>query len=59
MKQQLLAVRFKQVSIKVLVGVTIVLVATTAYDALRRRDGLCVQFYPDGSEKVLYGVECQ
>ena len=59
MKEQLSAVRWKQVSIKVVMGVALVLVAATAYDAWRRRDGWCVQLYPDGSQKVLYGAECQ
>ncbi len=59
MKEQLAGVCWKRVSIKVTVGVTLVLVVTTAYDAWRRRDGWCVQFYPDGSEKVLYGAACQ
>ncbi len=59
MNKQLSGVRWRRVSIVIAVGVVLVLAATTAYDAWRRRDGWCVQYYPDGSEKVLYGDECQ
>jgi len=47
-----------RVSTAIAVGLILILAATTAYDAWRRRDG-CVRFYPDGSEKVLYGDDCQ
>jgi len=39
-------------------GLVAVMMATTAYDAGRKRDW-CIRFYPDGSEKVLYGDDCQ
>ncbi len=59
MKQQLAGVCWKRISIKVTVGVVLMLAVITAYDAWRRSDGWCVQYYPDGSEKVLYRAECQ
>ncbi|MBD1804059.1 hypothetical protein H6F98_01035 [Microcoleus sp. FACHB-SPT15] len=59
MKAQISEVRWKRVLIGTGIGTVIVLVTFGAYDTWRRRDGWCVQYYPDGSEKVLYGAECQ
>ncbi len=58
MNKQLSGVRWKPVSIATAIGVALGLAATIAYDAWRTRDGWCVQYSPDGSEKVLYGSEC-
>jgi len=59
MRGQLSAVRWQRVGITVAAGGVLVLAATTTYNAWRKRDGWCVRFYPDGSEKVLYGAACQ
>ena len=58
MNKQISGVRWKRVSIATVVGVALGLAATTAYDAWRIQDGWCVQYSPDGSEKVFYGSEC-
>ena len=58
MKEQLSAVRWKRLSLATVAGVVLLMAATTAYDQWRKRDGWCVQYSPDGSEKLLYGSEC-
>jgi len=59
MKEQLSAVRWKRLSLASVAGVVLLMAATTAYDQWRKRDGWCVRFYPDGSEKIIEGIECQ
>jgi hypothetical protein len=59
MKEQFSRVRWKRVNIAIGVGVALVLVATTAYANLKRRDGWCVRFSSNSSESILYGAECQ
>jgi hypothetical protein len=59
MKEQLSAVRWKRLSLASVAGVVLLMAAMTAYDQWRKRDGWCVRFYPDGSEKIIYGIECQ
>lgn len=56
MNKQLSGVRWKRVTLATAVGVALVLAATTAYDAWRRRDGWCVEYAPDGSERVVMGL---
>ncbi len=51
-------VRWKQVGIVSVIGVIVVLGATTAYADWRWRQGICVNFNPDGSEEILYGEDC-
>jgi hypothetical protein len=57
--QQLSVVRWKRIGIASVAGIAVVLAISTAYDTWRRRDGWCVRFYPDGSEKTIYGSDCQ
>jgi hypothetical protein len=59
MRQQLSAVRWKRLSLTSVAGIILLMAAMTAYDQWRKRDGWCVRFYPDGSEKIIYGIECQ
>ncbi len=58
MKEQLTAVRWKRLSIAAAIGIVLVLGATTALDQWRKRDGWCVRFNPDGSQKTFYGTDC-
>ncbi len=58
MREQLTLVRWKRLSIATAIGIVLVLAATTAVEQWKRRDGWCVRFYPDGSEKTLYGSDC-
>jgi predicted lysophospholipase L1 biosynthesis ABC-type transport system permease subunit len=57
MKEQLSAVRWKRVSLAIATGMVVIFGATTAYQRWRMRDW-CVRHYPNGSEKVLYGSDC-
>ncbi len=57
-REQLTAVRWKRLSIAAAIGIVLVLAATTALDQWRKRDGWCVRFNPDGSQKTLYGTDC-
>jgi hypothetical protein len=59
MKERLSAVRWKKVSIGIVIGLVLSLAASTIYTKLRMKDDLwCVQIFPDGSEKTFYGAEC-
>lgn len=58
MKEQLSAVRWKRISITIAAGMVVIFTATAAYQHWRMRDGWCVRYYPNGSEKVLYGADC-
>ena len=59
MKQQLSAVRWKKVSLAIVVGLVLSFAASTIYAKSRMKDDLsCVQVFPDGSEKTFYGAEC-
>lgn len=51
-------VRWKKVGLASVIGVITVLGATSAYGKYQMRQGVCVKFYPDGSEKMLYGKDC-
>jgi hypothetical protein len=51
-------VRWKKVGVASVIGVLAVLAATTAYGKYQMRQGVCVKFHPDGSEKLLYGSDC-
>jgi hypothetical protein len=59
MRQQLSAVRWKRLSLTSVAGIVLLMAAMATYDQWRKRDGWCVRFYPDGSEKIVYGIECQ
>jgi hypothetical protein len=58
MRQQFTAVRWKRLSIAAAIGIVLVLAATTALNQWRKRDGWCARFNPDGSQKILYGTDC-
>lgn len=47
-----------RVSAAIGVGVLAVFGASTAYANWKWQQGVCVRYYPDGSEKVLYGKDC-
>jgi hypothetical protein len=51
-------VRWMRVSAAIGVGVLAVLGASTAYANWKWQQGVCVRYYPDGSEKMLYGKDC-
>ncbi len=53
-----LTVRWKRVTISVGVGLTLAMAVATTVDVWRRRDGWCIRFYPNGSQKTLYGADC-
>lgn len=48
----------KRVAIAIGVGVAIVLITTPIYIYSRRANG-CVRYLPDGSQKTVYGKDCQ
>jgi hypothetical protein len=56
--KQLTTVRWKRLSISAAVGIILVLAATTALEQWKRRDGWCIRIYPDGSQQILYGADC-
>jgi hypothetical protein len=58
-KEQLGAVRWKRISLTAIAVIALFLVVSTAYDSWRRRDGWCVRYFPDGTNKTLYGADCQ
>ena len=59
MKEKLSAVRWRRVSLAIATGLILILAAATVYDAWRKRNGWCVLFYPDGSQKIFYGDDCE
>ncbi len=54
-KQQ---IRWKKVAIVMGIATLILMIGTTAYARWRVSQGWCVTFYPDGSQKVMYGDDC-
>ncbi|MBD2667387.1 hypothetical protein [Richelia sinica] len=52
-------VRWHKVLLLICVGILVVMVGTAVYTWWRQKDGWCIKFNSDGSEKVLYGAECQ
>lgn len=55
MKSQL---RWQRIGLVSVIGVLAVLGATTAYANWKWRQGICLNFNPDGSEEILYGEDC-
>ncbi len=51
-------VRWRRVGIVIGIGLIAILGASTAYANWQWRQGVCVEYYPDGSEKMLYGKDC-
>lgn len=51
-------VRWQRVGLASVLGVITVLGATTAYGKYQMHHGVCVKYYPDGSEEILYGEDC-
>lgn len=51
-------VRWKRIGLTSGIGVLAVLATTTAYADWKWRQGICVNFNPDGSEEILYGEDC-
>ncbi|MBN3922058.1 hypothetical protein [Nostoc sp. NMS4] len=51
-------ISWKKVAITIGVAALILMAGTIAYDHWRISQGWCARFYPDGSQKVLYGDDC-
>ncbi len=52
-------IRWRRVLGLIAIGFIGMMILTVAYDHWRKRNGWCVRFYPDDSQKVLYGTDCQ
>ncbi|MHC5615459.1 MAG: hypothetical protein ACYTXA_31955 [Nostoc sp.] len=48
----------KKVALTVGIGILVLAAGTLAYDHWRVSQGWCGRFYPDGSEKLMYGDDC-
>ena len=62
MNKQKTRVRWVRVGVGIASGVLFIMIITTLYAMTfgsELPDIWCVRFYPDGSEKVLYGDDCQ
>ena len=62
MNEQKTRVRWVRVGVGIASGILFIMIITTLYAMTfgsELPDIWCVRFYPDGSEKVLYGDDCQ
>ena len=52
-------VRWKKVGLAIGVGFVAMMAATAALANWQWQQGICIRFYPDGSEKMFYGKDCE
>jgi hypothetical protein len=58
MNTQASRVRWKRVLIATSIYTVIIFAALAVYANWKAQKGWCIRFYPDGSEKMLYGADC-